>query len=287
MRPSALPKLRDQVLRHLDDPAAPLRSRTGEHNQAALDAEASRLRDADLYWVAPDMAALAVSAGVQLAAARWATADRPTPCGLIMFDGGIGSVDYNGAQVPVEAITWGPADGGCSIGLWLTRATLADRISRFATLVEDQVPPLIPVVSHILPVTVDPLPLASLPVDIPVQVVSALAAAWLLMEQPSLAERRPERPDKATARAYARASRAVPEVSIIDLRRAYVPDAQEETGEDAAGRRYRHRWVVQGHWRNAWRPSVKAHRQVWIPAHVKGPSGAPFLKTEKVNVWRR
>jgi hypothetical protein len=288
MRPSNLPKVRDQVLRHLDNPSAPVRAHTGQHNQDGLDTHASYLRAAELYWAAPDMAALAMSAGVQLAAASWTAQDRPAPHGLMVFDGGIGNIDYNGVPVPVEALTWGPGHHGCDIGLWLTRTTLAERISRFAVLETDEVPPLIPLASHVLPATTEPVPFASLPGNAPAPVVAALAAAWLLMNQPTLVERTTEPADKATTRAYKRRQQPTPGVTLIDLRRAYAPDNREETGTDPAGRHYRHRWVVQGHWRDQPHgPERSLRRRQWIPAHIKGPDGAPMLATERVNVWRR
>lgn len=78
LRPSHLPKTRDQVLHHLDTPASALRGNLGPRHQPGLDGLAGHLRAAGLYWIAPDMAALSVSSGARLAAARWAAADRPS-----------------------------------------------------------------------------------------------------------------------------------------------------------------------------------------------------------------
>lgn len=291
MRPSHLPKVRGQVLRHLTDPAMPIRASTGPDNEVGLEAEISKLRAADLYWVAPDMVALAVSAGSQLAAARWATVDRPSPCGLIVFDGGIGSFRANGVDVPIEALSWGPAQGELSISIWMSRATLDERVKasgRYQGLVIDQVPPLVPYLGRSVPITAEPVPFAAIDPELPLVAAQTLAAAWLLMQQPTLVERRTEHADKATARALARAGRPATSVSIIDLRRAYAPDQREETGTDSAGRRYRHRWVVQGHWRDQpYGPDRALRRKQWIPVHIKGPGGAPLLATVPVNVWRR
>lgn len=287
MRPSALPKAREQTLRNLEDPTAPLRARSGPGNQPGLEAEISKLRAAELYWVSADMAALAMSAGADLASARWATADRPAPYGLIVFDGGIGSIDAQGVDIPVEAISWGPDAGALSIALWMTRALLNERIAHLGTVDETKIPPLIPISSYHLPVGADPEPFAGLDPALPLPVVQALAATWLLMQQPNLTESRTERPDKAAARALHRAGRPAHGVSIIDLRRAYVPDGQEEHGE-SGGRRYLNRWVVRGHWRDQPHgPERALRRRQWIPAYIKGPDGAPLLAPERVNVWRR
>ena len=108
------------------------------------------------------------------------------------------------------------------------------------------------------------------------------------MQQPQLVDRTQERADKHTARAYARDGLPAPEVSIVDLRRQYTPQDQDADEGGDAPRRYRHRWVVSGHWRNqAHGPDRSLRRKTWVPAHMKGPDGAPLLATEKVNVWRR
>ncbi|MFD7867364.1 hypothetical protein [Streptomyces sp. NPDC059783] len=289
VRPSQLPRLRRQTRQHLHNPESALRSKTGENNSAGLDALATAMDAADLFWVSQDMAALAMHSGGQLAAARWATADRPAPCGLLFWQGGIGHIDARGVQVPVEACAWGPFKGGMLLWLLMSRARLSAEVARIGRfqMVEEQIPPLIPVCGAVLPVTDDPVPFAGLDQELPQPIVAALAAAWLVMQQPLLIDRTRERPDKSTARAIARDGLTVPDVTVVDLRRQYTPQDQEP-GDETAGRHYKHRWIVSGHWRNqAYGRGRSLRRQTWVPAHVKGPEGAPMLATEKVNVWRR
>ncbi|MEW2415270.1 hypothetical protein AB0953_16365 [Streptomyces sp. NPDC046866] len=291
VRPSHLPRMRRQFLSHLDSPASQLRSKMGEGLQSGLDGLATNLRNADMYWVTPEMAALAMSAGAQLAAARWAVVDRPSPCGLLWWADGIGSMDTGGVQIPVEGIVWGPHERGLMVWLLMSRSRLASEVQsrNGMTLVADQMPPMIPIYGETLPVTAEPVSLAGLDGQLPAPIVAALAAAWLLMQQPALVERVKERPPAAEARSSARAGLGDPEVTVTTLRRQYLPGTQDAVeGDDVAGRRYRHRWVVSGHWRNqAHGPDRMLRRQTWIPAYVKGPDGAPMLSTEKVNVWRR
>lgn len=294
--PRSLPKIRDQVVRHLTDPSMPLRSQTREENRVALDLTADHLRKAGLYWVTADMTALAVSAGGSLGGARWATEDRPSSSGLLVWDGGAGTVDVHGLELPVDAVTWGPAPQGCMIGFWTLRTRIGAAITQLGkNLDADQVPPLVPSIGTILPVTGEPIPsMTGLPnvmpgaIDVaPEPVVAALAAAWLLMQQPNLVQRSIERPDKAVRRAYGRAGRENPEVSVIDLRHQYVPE-DSDLSDDPASRHYKVRWVVSGHWRNqAYGPNRELRRRQWVPSYVKGPDGAPLMVTEKVNVWRR
>lgn len=288
IRPSQLPKLRRQLLRHLGDPSMPIRSKTGDAVTAGLDAMAASLKIADMFWVQRDMAALAMYAGQELAATRWATADRPSPCGLLFWQDGIGHMDARGVQIPVEACVWGPHRGGMLLWLLMSRDRLSAEIARMGLRVEEaESPPLLPIYGAVLPVEADPTSLADLDPELPQPIVAALASAWLLMQQPLLIDRTKERADKPTARAYTRDGLPSPEVTVVDLRRQYTPQGQDaDAGGD--GRRYRHRWVVGGHWRNqAHGPGHSLRRQQWIPAHVKGPDGAPLLSTEKVNVWRR
>src|ERR1043165_911118 len=201
VKPSNLPRLRRQTRQHLADPESSIRSGTGESNRAGLDALATTLDTADLFWVSQDMAALAMHSGGQLAAARWATADRPAPCGLLFWQDGIGHIDGHGVQVPVEACAWGPFEGGMLLWLLMSRARLAAEVAQIGRyqIVEEQIPPLIPVYGTTLPVTAEPVSFAELDPELPQPVVAALAAAWLLMQQPLLIDRTQERPDKGRA----------------------------------------------------------------------------------------
>lgn len=69
-------------------------------------------------------------------------------------------------------------------------------------------------------------------------------------------------------------------VRVVDIRRSVkcgIRDAAEAT------RTYSVRWVVRGHWRNqACGPGRRQRRRIFVPPHVKGPSGAPIIQGEKV-----
>lgn len=289
IRPRDLPKARRQLLRYLDNPASLMRSGADTGTQQALDVMASHVRAAELFWVSEDMAALAVSSGAQLAAARWTTADRPAPCGLLWWGGGVGTVEMQGALFPVDGAAWGPGpDGACTVTWYCDRSRVVDSAAeRGMEVVVEDMPPLVPMWAAHFPVTDEPVSLADLPEGAPLTPSSALAAAWLLMQQPKLVDRQRERADGAMRRAYARDGLPVPDVTLVDLRRQYVPQDADPDGE-SSGRRYRYRWVVSGHWRDqAYGPDRSLRRQTWIESYVKGPDGAPLLSTERVNVWRR
>ena len=95
--------------------------------------EAYRLKHAALYYVAPDMTALAISAGRALPEYEFSAADLPSPYGFLVFDGPYPEVYDepwvigNGIEVPAHltAVAWGPvtdpgSDGVQRPGVWFT-----------------------------------------------------------------------------------------------------------------------------------------------------------------------
>lgn len=80
-----------------------------------------------------------------------------------------------------------------------------------------------------------------------------------------------ERPDRATRKRARRAGLPEREIHVVRLRREQSPS--ERIGGAV---NYSHRFVVSGHWRNQWYPSLSAHRQTWISPYVKGPDDKPF-----------
>jgi hypothetical protein len=290
MLPRDLPKACDQTLRNLDNRTSPINSLAGQDGRPGLDILALHLSQAEFYWVKADMVALAVAAGEQLLETAWDITVRPSAAGLIYFQGGVGMTDAGLGPLPIDAAVWGTIAGRCHVWLMVDRR----RLAKVAEMLPEaavgmlshadalgRMPPLVPVSALWRPLDeitrrgdTDPL-------------MFTLNAAWLLMQQPTLLDRTRERPERSQRQAYARAGRPVPEISVIDLRRAYVPqDRDPDAGSD--GRTYRNRWVVSGHWRNqAYGPEHSQRRRQWIPSYVKGPDGAPLLVTEKVNVWRR
>ncbi|MFC5996970.1 hypothetical protein ACFQE5_22420 [Pseudonocardia hispaniensis] len=285
IRPSLLPRVRDRAATLLADPTSTLR----RHVELPADVAelTARHLHGELYWMSADMTALAVSAAADLDTVRWSAQDRHAGMGLLVADGGMGQLQLDPTTAaPVAAVSWGPAPGGLLLWLWLDRSHLAAAAARGGVWLDpEEVPPLLPMIGEVLPVTVEPQPVGDIPARVRT-IATTVWAAWQLMQQPTLADRTPAPIDRRITRAYARAARPAPEVTIVDLRHLYRPPDPDREPEEP-GRTYRHRWVVRGHWKNAWRPSVQQHRRIWVPAYVKGPDGAPLLQRERVNVWRR
>jgi hypothetical protein len=76
------------------------------------------------------------------------------------------------------------------------------------------------------------------------------------------------------------------EIKVITLRRYKEP--QDEL-HDTEGNvvEWSHRWIVDGHWRNQYYPSLGMHRQIYIAPHIKGPEDRPLLVKDKVFKWSR
>ena len=62
-------------------------------------------------------------------------------------------------------------------------------------------------------------------------------------------------------------------ITVVTLRR---PEQPREKGEPGVVE-WSHRWIVEGHWRQQWYPSLGEHRQIWISPYVKGPEELPLI----------
>lgn len=312
IRPELLPKVRDQVLRHLVDPNSHINQ--GKFSGEIFPIVAPLLRQAWLGYATADMAALAMHSGKDLPHADWSEAARPAPSGLMIFAGGIGSIELEGddrlgefarrakvAHMPIDAVSWGTVAGGlCWVTFWVARARLEPIMLKIDLVFPPgMVPPLIPLCHSGMPIGDDveaPTALAGGidPHDLNLTwpVLRAVNASWALMQQVTLVESTPVQVDRGVRKAYARRDRPKPEVALVDVRRRYRADQRlGEFGPPASGtdrQRGNWRWVVRGHWRNqACGPGRTERSRIWIADHWKGDAEAPLLATTKVNVWRR
>lgn len=107
--------------------------------------------------------------------------------------------------------------------------------------------------------------------------VSNLVVFWNLLRQKSVAEESIATLPRPARRRMQRAGLTPPRIRVISL-----PGNRSGTAAGESEREWRHRWVVRGHWRQQWYPSLKDHRPVWIAPHLKGPEDAPLLGGQKV-----
>jgi hypothetical protein len=66
-------------------------------------------------------------------------------------------------------------------------------------------------------------------------------------------------------------------VTVLRLRR-YVPVAAETAADPT---NWTCQWIVRGHWRNQWYPSLGEHRQRYVPPYVKGPPDKPLRAPDR------
>ena len=89
----------------------------------------------------------------------------------------------------------------------------------------------------------------------------------------------PHRPDRAERRRAERRGEVLEDVHVIRLRgREAAVSASEATHTTEWARR----WIVRGHWRNQWYPSLNMHQPKWIGPYIKGPDGKPLIEPQKL-----
>ena len=69
-------------------------------------------------------------------------------------------------------------------------------------------------------------------------------------------------------------------IQVIALRAKAHKRLEGVEAAERAG--YSHRFIVRGHWRNQWFPSLDRHQPIWIEPFVKGPVGTPIAGGTKL-----
>jgi hypothetical protein len=109
-----------------------------------------------------------------------------------------------------------------------------------------------------------------------------LVAFWRFIQEPWI-DGRMMLPGRPATRRNRAAGRPEPNVRVVRLRRAEARTRRErEEGEEPVETLWSHRWIVKGHWRNQWYPSMQQHRPRWIPRHIKGPEHLPLVVHDTV-----
>lgn len=110
-------------------------------------------------------------------------------------------------------------------------------------------------------------------------------ALHALMASPGVTDTVRELPDRGAARRSLRAGVEDPSVRVIYMRGSRSTTLEQHEAE--AGR-YRHQWIVSGHWRKqAHGPARSLRRLTWVSPYLKGPADAPLLTGERVKALVR
>jgi len=275
-------------------------------------AEVLTLKGARTYFVTEDMVALAEHAGATMPNEALLETDVPTPSGFVVLEGGLLFPDVRGKNVVVSALAWRRvmvADAGGVNALpalfwtfysdtlddrdeygidpdgtrsarraWPTRyILLAEDAEEFDVVMDEDA-----AVAHIAAHYVHSAGVDA--VRLTLQVMHKFPRALFALLNSSVATVTTERAQRAARRQLERANSPLTgDVVVIRLRRAHAEGTTP--GESAV--EWSRRWIVSGHWRKAWRPSVKAHRLVWIAPFVKGPEDKPLVIPRRVHVLER
>lgn len=248
------------AIRRRDEASAEIRDRTVGPSKFV-----SHWRMAELFYVAPEMAAVAAAAADSMPSFELHREDLPAEIGLLYF----ANSDF-GKEFDVIT-TWGPPYDGQADAIALTIYTCERGDLLYLGMLtigygQDQIE------SHDFHTPEDNHQIKTWAL--------VLRCCWLLMQQ-RIAMVTEQRPDRASERRLRRANKPVDAVRVITLRQP------EHHGIPSSDRTYHHRWVVRGHWRKQWYPSQERNVPIWISPHVKGPDGAPLLAGEKVYSWSR
>lgn len=292
---------------------------TADRERRAAADWATALRSSELYFVARDMTRMAVSAGLALPSYQLQPEDLPSTHGLLLWEEyateAVDSVEYTGC--PIIAMTWAQHGGGVQVRSWALRddwisfMAKGDPAAGIKDLTPEQVrkmriaypQPIVCMAAGFLPFGKVPGWLSDAPDDTSGMTIAelddyvkstdrqeqaerSLVVSWLLMGQ-TLASSEDVLPSKASMKYLRRLDASLlTSVRYVKLRRTGMVTAAG--GDSVVRPNYQHRWIVRGHWRNAWYPSQQRHRPVWISPHMKGPDDAPILDPDKlVNVLRR
>lgn len=288
-RPLHLPAARKRLARFhaaMGDLYPTLGPESGIENLEGL-AVANRLlataaSAADLYWVTRDMAQVALDAATDLPDLTITEDMAPAEFGLLVYEPG--SIEGPWPEADLIGFMW--ALRGSNLYLWHLTETPDDVRAGMAqaTGVDKAAAPEVTLGTSAI----------SLPVGEPTDFGALtgdgrafgplLAATWVLMMTPTVADRRVVSERTSRSRAKRKPPVLVTTVGLRPMR--HVTDPDDESGDRQWS--YRHRFVVRGHWRQqAHGPDRSLRRTLWVASYVKGPEGAPLLAREHVNVWRR
>lgn len=112
--------------------------------------------------------------------------------------------------------------------------------------------------------------------------IARLFATWLAFVRQELIVFESMVTDRSTRRRYEKDKRTeAPLVRVVLLRKKHY---EHETVKSNLEKEYSCQWVVRGHWRQQWYPSLQRHQPKWITPYVKGPDDKP-LKPPRATVF--
>jgi hypothetical protein len=216
-----------------------------------------------------------------------------TPNGFCLFEEALEGKDRNGKNMLVHAMAWtkehitNPIIGEPPIDAIILYFMVdpTDETDDYNADYLDitrakgvQIPPL--VLTHMFPGVIGKPP-PYIP-EAGGEFVTGLCKLFLAMQllaQQRIGQVQPTPLDRAARKRYARNwGPNAPErvISLITLRRK-----KGKPNQDPNPVPWSRRWVVKGHWRRQWYPSIGKHDWKYIAEFIKGPEGKPLVITER------
>lgn len=114
----------------------------------------------------------------------------------------------------------------------------------------------------------------------------ALVYCTMLMLGQKIARTEDGRVPRAAAKRAARVGLPNDTVRCITLRREQIlgKSGEPDTGQAI---NYSHRFMVRGHWKPQWYPSLQDHRIIYIAPYIKGPDDKPLIIRDTVYALKR
>lgn len=232
--------------------------------------EASKMLFADPVYVSDEMFEIAKAAAETFRPEPLQESDLLTLRGFVLLPGPMVAPDINGIATTWRAFGWMPAQSpdGEHMGIHLTTYT------HYGDQAED---------GYILDPGLKWQPLHVTPWwfghEVPKGFIGA--AGWwvncqslLRLMMQHIAVREERQAPRGSRRRWQRdlPEKHEPYIVVVRLRRP----KHQPTGEPSSVE-WSHRWIVGGHWRAQWFPSLQTHRQIWISDYVKGPEDRPLV----------
>jgi hypothetical protein len=253
------------------------------------------IRLGETFAVSPDIGVMLADAAPTMPSYTITAADAPAPAGFVHFTGGLVTPDCNGDRIVVRAMTWASqmvVFGGEDPTPGFVGAVLTDPLderdssSHVYRTDPDMVAglrrPGMRAATHWSPISIivwqhgQPFDMGRDRTDH--VSLAVLAALWRFVREPYVSDDA-ERASRPVAK---RASRAGVEPSPLRVVRLRRRAGEHPVGSGSQRSAYSHRFIVSGHWRNQWYPSLGDHRPRYIAPYVKGPDEAPVMVRDTI-----
>jgi hypothetical protein len=270
-------------------------------------AELLKIEKASLYWISNDMLQLALHAAETMPDQAFLETDVPESCGLMIFEKHRMVCDAHKKNLNVQAVGWMNlkikddktflvGSEPINVSHSLTHITYfsntrqdddyMQREEDIYKFVIKQTPLLqmhVEVLNHGMEPIFDKEEFSKLEPDFQKAIIiqrKLPIALFTLINQPLAVVSKKQAPREFIRRKIKQNSiEEVSSIRIVNLRKIH---SKSDTDSLSSHRDWSYRWLVSGHWRNQYVPSVSAHRLQWINSYVKGDESLPLVVKKSV-----